>query len=139
MMRRLLCLIIAAGLLFSCAQPSSYEQFVRSDKSGEYSFTLDMSDTLAAYDLAFYTLIDRPLFQRDTLVSFPLNVVWCSPSGRYFSETVYYPADSLRVRYRSGVVPSEGGEWTLQVSVTPEPAGFRGLGVICSKSAQASF
>ena len=138
-MRRPLSLIALAVLLSCCAQPSSYEPFVRSDKSGEYSFTLDMSDTLAAYDLAFYTLIDRPLFQRDTLVSFPLNVVWRSPSGRYFSETVYYPADSLRVRYRSGVVPSEGGEWALQVSVTPEPAGFRGLGVICSKSAQASF
>ena len=52
-MRRLLCLIIAAGLLFSCAQPSSYEHFRRSDKSGEYSFTLDMSDTLASYDLSF--------------------------------------------------------------------------------------
>ena len=138
-MRRLLCLIIAAGLLCSCAQPSSYEHFIRSDKSGEYSFTLDMSDTLAAYDLSFFSVIDSPLLHRDTLVSFPLNVVWRSPSGRYFSETVYYPADSVRVRYRSGVVPSEGGEWSLQVSITPEPVGFRGLGVICSKSVRAGF
>ena len=39
-MRRPLSLIALAVLLTCCAQPSSYEQFVRSDKSGEYSLPL---------------------------------------------------------------------------------------------------
>ena len=124
--------MLMIGLLSSCAQPSSFEQFIRSDKSGEYSFTLNLADTLSAYDLSFFTAIDRPML-RDTLTSFPLKVVWRSPSGRYLSETVYYPADSLRVRYRSGIIPSEEGEWTLTVSLDPEPRGLRGLGIICSR------
>ena len=130
-MRRLLlvALVLAAA---ACARPGSYEQFVRSDGSGEYSFSLDFADTLQACDISFYTAIDRPLL-KDTLVSFPLKVVWRAPSGRYFSETVYYPADSVRVRYRSGLVPSEAGEWTLSVSIEKEPRGLRGLGVICSE------
>lgn len=111
-MRRPLSLIALAVLLTCCAQPSSYEQFVRSDKSGEYSFTLDMSDTLAAYDLAFYTLIDRPLFQRDTLVSFPLNVVWRSPSGRYF--------------FRDGLL--SGRFAARKVPQRSRPLGRRGVG-----------
>lgn len=130
-MRRLLlvALVLAAA---ACARPGSYEQFVRSDGSGEYSFSLDFADTLQACDISFYTAIDRPLL-KDTLVSFPLKVVWRAPSGRYFSETVYYPADSVRVRYRSGLVPSEAGEWTLSVSIEKEPRGLRGLGVIRSE------
>ena len=126
----LLCLLLLAA---SCSQPRSREHFIRSDGSGEYKFPIELSDTLQAYDISFYTSLDRPLFRPDTLVSFPLQVVWRSPSGRYFSETVYYPADSLRVRYRSGVVPSEAGEWTVSVTISPEPPGLRGLGIICSK------
>ncbi len=126
----LLCVLLAAA----CSQPRAREQFIRSDGSGEYSFPLELSDTLQAYDISFFSALDRPLFVPDTLVSFPLQVVWRSPSGRYFSETVYYPADSLRVRYRSGIVPSEAGEWTLSVTVSPEPEGFRGLGVICAQA-----
>lgn len=106
--------------------------FIRSDGSGEYVFPLQLSDTLAAYDISFYTVIDRPVFRADTIVSFPMQVVWRSPSGRYFSETVYYPADSVKVRYRSGVIPSEEGDWTLSVTLDPEPGGLRGLGVICA-------
>lgn len=133
-MRPLGLLVLCVLLAAACSQPRSREHFIRSDGSGEYSFPLELSDTLQAYDISFFTALDRPLFEPDTLVSFPLQVVWRSPSGRYFSETVYYPADSLRVRYRSGVVPSEAGEWTLSVTVSPEPEGFRGLGVICAQA-----
>ena len=124
-------LIFLAGLVLiaaSCSNPPSRELFVRSTGSGEYSFPVQF-DSLGTYDLSFYTVIDRPLFRTDTLVSFPMNVVWRSPSGRYFSETVYFPADSTRVRYRSGVVPSEGGEWTISVTLPSEPPRLRGLGI----------
>ncbi len=130
-MRRLLPVLILL-LAAACSRPGSYEVFKHADGSGDYSFDLEFADTLQACDISFYTAIDRPLLQ-DTLVSFPLKVVWRAPSGRYFSETVYYPADSVRVRYRSGLVPSEAGVWTLSVSIDPEPRGLRGLGVICSE------
>jgi len=129
-MKRLFLCLAFAVLLAACGRPLSREQFVRSDGSGEYSFALELADSLALYDISFYTAIDRPLFRQDTLTSFPMQIIWRSPSSRYFSETVYYPADSVRVRYRSGLVPSEAGEWTLSVSLAPEPQGLRGLGVI---------
>ena len=132
-MRRLLPLLLLVLALSSCSRPHSREYFIRSDKSGEYSFELEMADSLSSYDISFYTVIDRLLLGPDTLRCFPMQIVWRSPSGRYFSETVYYPADSLRVRYRSGMVPSEPGIWSLGVTISPEPQGLRGLGVIISE------
>ena len=120
-------------LLAACSRPQSREYFQRSDGSGEYSFDLEMPDSLAAYDISFYTAIDRPLIKRDTLVSFPLQIVWRSPSGRYFSETVYYPAGLARVPYRTGLVPSEPGIWNIAITIPSEPRRLRGLGVICAR------
>ncbi|MBR4809226.1 MAG: hypothetical protein IK031_02990 [Bacteroidales bacterium] len=136
MMRPLPAVILMMLVLASCGQPPSREYFQRSDSSGDYSFNIDMPDTLSAYDISFYAAIDRPLFQRDTLSCFPLQVVWRSPSGRFFSETVYYPAGSQRELYRSGVVPSEAGEWNISVTIDPEPEGLRGLGLICEKKSR---
>ena len=130
MIRRALYAAVAAAILVSCGPPPSYEVFHRSDGTGEYAFPIELADTLQAYDISFYTNIDKPLLQRDTLVSFPMQVIWRSPSGRYFSETVYYPAASRKVLYRTGLVPSEEGEWTVSVSINPEPQGFRGLGIV---------
>lgn len=130
--------VLAAALFAACAPPPSSEVFLRSDGTGEYSFPADLSDTLSTYDISFYTVIDRPaLSGRDTLVSFPMHVVWRSPSGRFFSETVYYPADKSRVLYRKGLVPGEAGEWTVTVSMDPEPQGMRGLGLEIDKNAMS--
>lgn len=126
-------LLIAALLVAACGEPPSREFFKRSDGTGEYAFPLELGDTLAAFNISFYTKLDRPLMAPDTLACIPLKVVWRSPSGRFFSETVYYPADSLRARYRSGLIPSEAGTWELTVTIDPEPSGLRGLGVVCSK------
>lgn len=132
-MRRILPLLLLLAALTACREPRSREFFQRASASGEYSFTFEMTDTLAAYDISFYTTLDRPLFRRDTLVSFPMQIVWRSPSGRYFSETVYYPADSVKVLYRSGIVPSESGVWTIGVTLPQQPESIRGLGIICEK------
>ena len=126
--------VLALVLLAACSRPSSREYFLRSDGTGEYSFDIEMPDSLAAYDISFYAALDRPVFKRDTLTSFPLQVVWRSPSGRFFSETVYYPASQARALYRSSVVPSETGGWNISVTINPEPEGFRGLGLVCAKS-----
>ena len=132
-MRRLLPLLLIVAALASCREPQSREYYLRSDGSGEYSFNLSLTDSLAAYDISFYTAIDQPLFRRDTLVSFPMQIVWRSPSGRYFSETVYYPVAESKVLYRSGLVPSEYGVWNIAVTLPEEPERLRGLGIICAK------
>lgn len=133
MPKGLLALIAFAVLAVGCREPQSREYFIRSDRSGEYNFELSLTDSLSSYDVSFYTAIDKPLFRRDTLVSFPMQVVWRSPSGRYFSETVYYPVAEMRVLYRSGLVPSEYGTWSISVTLPEEPPRLRGLGIICGK------
>ena len=125
----LLILLLAA----SCSKPRSREQFIRSDGSGEYSFDVEFDDSLSTWDLSFYSRLDRPVFVKDTLISFPMQVVWRSPSGRYFSETVYYPAYTKQVLYRSGVQPSETGTWNISVTLPGEPARLRGLGLQVSR------
>ena len=131
------CALVAAAcaifLLAACSEPVSRERFIRSDGTGEYEFNVEFNDSTALYDLFFFTAIDKPLVQSDTLASFPMKLLWRSPSGLFFSETVYYPADSLRVLYRSGLQPSETGVWTLQISVSPEPEGLRGMGLIVER------
>ena len=136
MPRRLLSAAVFLLLLASCSRPQSREYFQRSDGSGEYSFDIEMSDSLTAYDISFYTAIDRPLFSRDTLTSFPLQIVWRSPSGRYFSETVYYPVGLARVPYRTGLVPSEPGIWNIAVTLPSEPRLLRGLGIVCRRASE---
>lgn len=126
-------LFSAAVLLVSCREPSSHETFLRSDGSGEYAYDVEFKDSAAHYDLSFFSAIDRPVTAPDTVVSFPLDIVWRSPSGLFFSETVYYPAKERRVLYRSGVVPGETGVWHLSVSLGQEPTGLRGLGLIVEK------
>ena len=118
----------------SCSEPVSREHFIRSDGSGEYEFSVELNDSTVAYDLSFYTFVDTPMMAPDTLWSFPMKLLWRSPSGLYFSETVYYPAESAKVLYRKGLVPAENGTWTLQVSISPEPEGLRGMGLIVAKT-----
>ena len=136
MPRRIVLAIACVLLLASCGQPQSREYFLRANAEGEYSFDIDLADSLSSYDISFYTAIDRPLFRRDTTVSFPLQVVWRSPSGRYFSETVYYPAAEHRVLYRSGVVPTELGPWNISVTLPSQPRRLRGLGLVCRRRSE---
>lgn len=122
----------AVLLAVCCSQPSSREYFIRSDGSGEYAFEMEMADSLASYDISFFTRIDRSPAAGAAGETFPIDIVWRSPSGRYYSESVIYLADSVRVRYRSGLRPPEYGLWGLTVTMPREPEGIRGLGVICA-------
>ena len=125
--------VLSLLVLAACSAPASRESFHRSDGSGEYSFDVELADTAATYSFSFYTTVDSPPLLPDTLSSFPMRLLWRAPSGRSFSETVYYPAKSRKVCYRRGVTPAEPGLWTLYVSVVPEPPGLRGLGLIVSR------
>ena len=137
MMRRaLMAMACACMLLAACREPVSRERFIMADGSGEYAFDVEFNDSLALYDLSFYTAIDKPLAAPDTLGSFPMKLLWRSPSGLFFSETVYYPADSARVFYRRGLKPSETGLWSLELTISPEPAGLRGMGLVVARKQQ---
>ena len=107
----------------------SREDFVKADGSGRYEFAVDMSDSLCTYDLSFYTRLDG----RDAPSGFPIKIYLTSPSGQTYVESVYYDCSKgVRVPYRTGLVPVEYGEWTLSVSA--DPAGMCGLGLITSRT-----
>lgn len=116
-------------VVFGCSQPSENEQFVRADEApdGVYCFALDFADTLASYDLSFYTKSpDAPL---------RLEVIWMdgeSPAG--LSESVWMQAGELRQLYRSGIKPQHPGDWKLRVRVPGQPDGFPGLGLITKRN-----
>ena len=81
-----LCLIISV-LLYSCSEPLSSYQFVREDKcasEGVYVFHLDMSDSLAVYDVSIYSSAQKGRVENLELLS-----RWIAPDGQSFSETVY--------------------------------------------------
>lgn len=133
-MRRAAILLAALTAFFSsCSRPDSVETFIKvaDAPAGIYDFSVDMSDSLATYDLLFYTRVDNPSgFGK----SIPLEVSWISPdSERALVEKVYLGSGDLRgVReeYRTGVNPVVKGVWTLRVRPEDTPRGFRGIGLI---------
>ena len=148
----LLCLMLAAiaAVGVSCSRPLSTEQYISVDRreaNGIYRFSLDLSDSLATYDVSFYSRIDANRLKHSVAKDFSLMVTWTAPSGRRFRETVYFGvfdesrgSDSFSSQflkpYRTGLVPVEHGVWELDVLVNSgaEVPGFRGLGVICKKN-----
>ena len=161
-MRQFRTALLAAAVLTaavsSCRKPSSYEQFIRADRAegGEYVFCLDMSDTLACYDVSLYTRVDaaffaaaRPYRQLRLEISWiapvmpdsspvlpDATLVMPDPDRASLSETVYIPyggrGGSAHL-YRSGVKPSPAGEWTVAVRPLDAPKGLRGMGIICKR------
>lgn len=129
-MKRALVFISFLSLLAGCVRPLSYEQFVRSDQAtdGVYSFDVDMSDSLSSYTVSFYSKVDRK-----KPVDVPLQVLWTSPSGKEYSESVYMKMGQRkgdREVYRSSLVPNEFGDWTICVTSLNDLKGFRGIGII---------
>lgn len=136
----MLVMTVAAAAAAGCAQPSSVELFVPASRAvdGVYSFGVDMSDSLAVYDLAFFTRVDRPGARRSlTRPAIRLDLEWVSPGGEKSGETVYMPSGDEKgvlQSYRRGVRPSEAGVWTLNAEVVQPEDGFRGLGIICKRN-----
>lgn len=143
----MLAVVSAAGV--SCSRPTSVEQFVSVDRreaNGLYRYTLDMSDSLAIYDISFYSRIDANRLKFTHAKDFSLMVTLTAPSGQRFRETVYFGVfdessgsnffSSQYVKpYRTGLVPVEYGVWEMNVLVNSgaEVPGLRGLGVVCKK------
>lgn len=116
-------------LLSACSRPMSVEQFVKADGSGVYDFVLDMSDTLHAYDLSFYSRVEG----KNAPAGFPMKIYLTSPSGQTYVENVYYGcSEHIVAPYRTGLVPVEPGEWKMSVSAVAQ--GLCGIGLICAKT-----
>ena len=144
-----LVLAVLAAAALSCARPDSVEQYVGTEQrepNGLYRYSIDLSDSLATYDIIFYSRIDAGRQRMAEAVDFPLMVTWTSPSGQRYRETVYFDVrdeakgssfyTSQYIKpYRTGLVPVESGVWdmTVHVNAGNEVPGFRGLGVICRK------
>lgn len=125
---RFLILCAVSLILAACSRPESEEQFVREDQIADscYVFNVEMDDSLATYDLSFYTKFKL----RKQPSSLRLDICWISPSGLTGEETVYMDPAVVPSLYRSSVVPTEFGQWTLKVKTPEEPRGMLGLGLI---------
>ena len=152
-------IVLAAAALMSlplsCIRPASYEEFVRADEAvgGIYSFTLDLADSLCAYDISFY-IADTLSFHRGTpggryggrppiksrqqaerqpeMDGIPIYAVWSSDT-LCFEELVYLDTHKVVQPYRTGVQMVHPGEWKLDLRPMEVPAAFRGIGVICRR------
>ena len=143
-------IVAMVALGASCESPSSVEQFVRIRAKGDdglYHYTLDLSDSTARYDVSFYSRIDCNNLKISSLNDFLIAVTWISPSGRKYAESVNFAVHDISpgsdfyshqyvIPYRSGLAPVEWGLWemTLRVDSDSRIPGFRGMGVVCSKT-----
>ena len=150
MLCRRLCspaIVLTLLLAVACREPATSEVFIPAP--GPYTFTLDLSDSLASYDIALFTRIDA--HGEAALDELPIIAVWTAPdysseddvfSNPYytFTEVFYLPLEASRSsyfsrqvwhRYRKGVRPGIYGDWQLSLSVpdTVNIRGLRGLGV----------
>lgn len=120
--------------LASCTLPQERSCFVRSEdaKDGVYVFPLGALDSLSSYDISIYGRATR-----DVLKEPELRVMWLSPDGQTFTETVYPPRigpEGSRFGYRSGVCPARSGEWSLSIRECSGKEPLTGLGIIIKKT-----
>lgn len=145
MIGRALPYIVALVMVAACSEPAQMEYFCSSDDRdslGRFCYSLDMSDSLSTYDIAFYTRIDCSPKDFDALDDVRVDVELVSPAGLSYVETVYLPVASFSSRkrctydsiadYRTGLTPVEWGVWQMYLSL-PEIQGLRGIGVINRK------
>lgn len=123
-------LCVALSCVIACSEPTSRESFVYSKDavSGVYSFPMQMEDSAASYDFWIYA---RTL--SGEIDNLEIRALWLTPSGESLAETVYMETvDSRGVRelYRSAVVPSELGEWELNLKPVAGASRLLGLGIV---------
>lgn len=134
--------LLIVPVFSSCRKPSVYERFVQNNdctEAGVYDFVVDMSDSLATYDVSLYTRVDGDHSGENTSVGVLVDVAWKSPSGIVYSEKVYFPfsegteffSRQAVMPYRVDTVPVEYGLWELSLRPQVDIAGLRGWGVKC--------
>ena len=103
MIGRALPYIVAMVMVAACSEPAQMEYFCSSDDRdslGRFCYSLDMSDSLSTYDIAFYTRIDCSPKDFDALNDVRVDVELVSPAGLSYVETVYLPVESFSSRKR---------------------------------------
>ena len=134
--------MLSALLAFSCQEPLSTELFIPG--GGPYVFTVDLSDSTAAYDFDLYTRLDADPEDLARLQGTLLRAEWRSPSDSLFVEKIYLPLTGTRRSYfsreiyepyRADVRPAEPGQWTLtfRQEDRSQVVPFRGLGLVVRK------
>ena len=135
-------LVLLLVLAAACREPLSTEYFVSG--AGPYVFTVDMSDTTAAYDFDLYTRLDGSPKELLPIESTLIRAEWRSPSDSVLVEKVYLPLTGERssyfsrdvyVPYRANVRPAQPGQWTLTVRAEDrsQVLPLRGLGLVVKK------
>lgn len=131
----------------SCSRPSSYEPFIVREKAeygDTYNFTLDMSDSTAAYGLSFFTRLERQAFEDFPSDSISLDLRWIATlDSVIFSDTTfilvgspvdssYFSRDFVSV-YKETLDLPACGEWRLKARILNDSEEIRGLGVIFTR------
>ena len=120
--------LLFAMAFLACTRPAVSEQFVRSDEAagGLYYFTPDFADTLAFYDLSFYTAAQT--------VPLCLEVSWMEDEAPAFhTETVWMKPGEVQQLYRSKLQPGHSARWRLKVKVLNQPERFPGICIITKR------
>lgn len=141
-MRRSSFFILLALLAVACQEPLSTEQFISG--GGPYVFTVDLSDTTAAYDFDLYTRLDGDPEDLIPVKGTLLRAEWRSPSDSLFVEKIYLPLTGTRQSffsrqiyesYRADVRPVQPGLWTVSFRQEDrsQVVPFRGLGLVVKK------
>jgi len=135
--------ILLAILAVACQEPLSTEQFIPG--GGPYVFTVDLSDTTAAYDFDLYTRLDGDPEDLIPVKGTLLRAEWRSPSDSVFVEKIYLPLTGTRQSffsrqvyepYRADVRPVQPGQWTLtfRQEDRSQVVPFRGLGLVVRRN-----
>ena len=107
-------------------------------------FTVDLSDTTAAYDFDLYTRLDGDPEDLIPVKGTLLRAEWRSPSDSLFVEKIYLPLTGTRQSffsrqiyepYRADVRPVQPGLWTVSFRQEDrsQVVPFRGLGLVVKK------
>ena len=142
--RAIVVAFVAAIALVSCAAPAVSDKFCAisdRDSLGRFVYDLEMVDSLAKYDISFYTRVDCGEKSFDLMQDIPIKVELLSPSGESFTEDLFWPKSRFDiermgsydscVEYRLDCVPIEYGVWKMYLTVAPV-RGLCGMGVILS-------
>lgn len=144
--------VISAALMMAscaCSRPASEEMYLNEnqvDAYGRYVFGLDLSDSLATYDLSIGASLALTDQEYASFVGVPLHILWQSPSNQYYEDEVClnreysmggdFFSKHFGGLYRENMVPRERGIWKLYVSVPPgleEEFEFHGIGLILTR------
>ncbi len=147
--------LFSAILLYGCGRPVKDYGYISMnpvrgwEKGRDLTFSLEMEDTVNIYSIYFTSRIKNNRSIND-INGFPVNVIFRSPDGQYYSDTISLPLNIIQKRklYRmtNGIMEIEwpylknirndrSGTWHITIRQTTKTDIYKniiGFGV-CSK------